>query len=264
MPRAIWKGHITFGMVSIPVALYPGARPDEVSFDLLDRRDFSPIGYLKINKTTRKEVPREEIVRGFRLEDGQYVVVSDKELDEAGGERAKTIDIKEFVASHEIRPFYYETPYYLEPLPAGDKGYSLLRGAMNLRGKVGIARVVLRTRERVAAVFSEGPMLLLNLLRYPSELRDRAELRSPAGQVSEKEIKLAQRLVEEMAAPFDPKEFRDENGERVPPSIRSKAEAGEARAAREEGEPPAAKRPAPRDLMTLLKESVARAGQGHA
>lgn len=265
MSRVLWKGSISFGLVHVPVGVYPGEERKDLSFDLLDRRDLSPVGYRKINKNTGEEVPREEIVKAYRLEDGTYVIVSDEDFERASPRRARTIEIVSFVSAAEIRPVFYESPYLLEPLEDGDKGYALLREALAATGKVGVAKVVLRTRGRLAAVFPDGDALVLNLLRYAHELRDPGRLRLPGRDlsrlgVSDKEVKMAGRLIEDMVEPWKPEQLRDEYRDELLSFIRAKAEKGEAAAARAVPEPGRAAAPVT-DLMSLLKRSVARAEQ---
>lgn len=258
-PHSLWKGAVTFGMVHLPVALYPAQDAAEVDLDLLDRRDHSPVGYRKVNKNTGQEVPPSELARGYRLESGEYVLVDDVRRD--AGDRAHTIEIKSFVAPGEIRPAFFETPYFLEPTPEGDRAYALLREALSRTGRIGIAQVMLRTRLRLAAVVPDGPLLVLNLLRYPSQLRDPSALRTPGSDlaVGAREMKMAERLIEDLTEPWKPERFKDEAREEFLAAVRKKAEAGEAVPPREAPAGPA--RPRAGDLMTLLKESVSRAEQ---
>jgi DNA end-binding protein Ku len=261
MSRPIWKGAINFGMVSIPVALHPGEAADELRFELLDRRDLSPIGYRKVSKTSGQEVPGEEVAKAFRLGEGRYVLVDEGDLTRVAEDRLQTIRIHSFASPAELRPLYYERPYYLESADRGQKGYVLLREALVSTGRVGVAQVVLRTRERLAVIYPEGPLLVLDLLRYPSELRDPAGLNIPRGDaaavgVTDKELKMAQRLIEEMTEPFKPEQFRDLYREELLASLRRKADSG---AVEEVATAPAGRRGEKRpagDLMTLLKKSV--------
>lgn len=259
MPRPFWKGAVTFGMVHIPVSVYPAQDPGEIDLDLLDRRDLSPIGYRKVNKNTGEEVPPSEIVRGFRLDTGDYVLVDEDRFRRDAGDRAHTIEITSFVAPGEVRPSFFETPYYLEPTPDGDRAYALLREALARSGRMGIAQVMFRTRLRLAAVLPDGPLLVLNLLRYPSQLRDTGGLRRPGAdlEVGAREMKMAERLVADLTEPWKPERYKDETREEFLARVREKAEAGEARPAREGPERPP--RAAAGDLMTLLKKSVEQA-----
>jgi DNA end-binding protein Ku len=264
MVRPLWKGHISFGMVTIPVSLLPGDRPDEVSFELLDDRDLSPIGYRKVNKTTGVEVPSDHIVRGFRLEDGQVVTVTDEDFKKAAPERTQRIEIRGFLEEGVVPPLYFDRPYYLEPSPAGLKGYVILREAMRRTRKRAVGSVVLRAREHLALLVVDGPWILMNSLRYASELRDPKDLTAPEKSpedlgIADRELKLAERLIEEMAEPWTPGEYRDRYREELLAAIRRKAERGEARPTPETEAPLPAAKGKVIDMMSLLKESVARA-----
>jgi len=267
MPQMIWKGHITFGLVSIPVALYPAAQSrDEIDFTLLDKKDKSPIGYRKVNKATGEEVPRERITRGFEYGKGRYVIVSDADLRHASPERTQQIAITSFVDPAEVQPTFFDRPYYLEAVPKQEKGYALLRETMRKSGKMAIATVVIHTRQHLAALVAEENVLVLNLLRYPQELRDPSRLNLPGKSlkalgVSDKELKMAERLVEQMVEPWDPSKYRDEYRDELTAFIRKRAKAGKL-------EEPEVEEPAPRkagkviDIMSLLKQSVDKAEKG--
>lgn len=151
MPRAIWKGSISFGLVSVPVSLYPGEKRDELHLSLLDSKDFAPVGYKRVNKLSGEEVPSERIVRGYEYEKGEYVVLTEEDLKRANVEATQTVQIVDFVDGGQIPLAYYDRPYYLEPQKRGEKAYALLRETLRRTGKVGIAKVVLRTREHLAA-----------------------------------------------------------------------------------------------------------------
>lgn len=266
MARPIWKGHVSFGMVNIPVTLVSADRPERVPFELLDDRDLSPIGYRKVNKNSGQEVPRDHIARGFRLDDGQVVLVSDEDLKEAAPERTQTLEIHGFVAMNEVPPLYFERPYFLQPTTAGEKGYVLLREAMTATKRAAIGSVVLHARQHLALLFVDGPRLVMNTLRYPSELKDPGDVapkKSPDELgIREKEIKMAERLVEEMAEPWEPEKYHDAYRDELMAAIKRKAESGEAK--------PTADVPAEADqgkakvtdLMALLKQSVDRAAGG--
>jgi len=264
MPRGIWKGHISFGLVNIPVVLHPAETREELDLDLLDKRDFSPIGYLKVNKRTGREVPKEEIVRGFKYRDGKYVVVSDQDLKRASPERTQRVDIRSFTDAREIDPRFYERPYYLEPAPKQGKPYALLREALKRTGKVGIATVVIRTRQHLAALVPLDSVLVLNVLRYADELRDPNTLNLPSGSLkalgtTENELKMAERLIEEMVEPWDPERYKDEYEKELLAYIKKKAERGETELV-EEPERPQRQRGEIVDIMHLLKQSVEQAG----
>src|SRR5690349_22652082 len=199
MARGLWKGAISFGLVNVPVELFSAQkRSSELDLTMLDRRDMAPVGYKRVNKTSGKEVPWEDVVKGYEYEDGQYVVLSEEDFRRANPELAKTVDIMAFVDRSDIAPHYFETPYYLGPGKRGEKAYALLRDALAKAGKVGIATVVIRTRQYLAAVIPQGELLVMNTLRYAAELRDPKELDIPASKVTAKEIDLALRLMKAM------------------------------------------------------------------
>jgi DNA end-binding protein Ku len=175
----LWKGAISFGLVHVPVSLYPATRTDEVSFDMLDKRDFAPVGYRRYNKLTGEEVPWAEIVKGYEYEEGQYVVVTPEDFKQANVKATQTVEILSFAEAASIDPYYFETPYYLEPGKRGEKGYALLREVLRRTKQVGIAQVVIRARQHLAALIPVDRMLILNTLRYPNELRPASELELP-------------------------------------------------------------------------------------
>lgn len=265
MANIVWKGAIRFGLVNIPVALHTAERHAELDFTLLDRKDHSPIGYRKVNKRTGREVPRTDLVRAMEVEEGRFVEISDEEIRRALPERTQRIDIMAFVGQDEIDPVYFARPYYLEPAEQSERAYAILREALRRTGRVGIASVVFRTREHVCALMARGPLLVLDVLRYPQELRDPGELNLPPAAVEKlgiaaRELEMAERLVSEMAEPWDPERHRDRYRDELLEVIRQKARTGAVPA-------PAVTAPLPRageplDLMALLKRSVEeRAGR---
>lgn len=261
MPQMIWNGHITFGLVSIPVALHPAERRDDLDFTLLDKKDMSPIGYRKVNKATGEEVPRERITRGFEYKKGRYVIVSDADLRRASPERTQQIAIMSFVDPADVEPKYFDRPYYLEAAPKQEKGYALLREALRKSRKVAIATVVIRTRQYLAALTAEKVVLVLELLRYPQELRDPSSLNLPGKSVktlgiSDKELKMADRLVEQMVEPWDPSKYRDEYRDELTAFIRKRAKAGKIEEPETEEAAPRKKGAKVIDIMSLLKQSL--------
>jgi DNA end-binding protein Ku len=264
MPRAIWKGSISFGLVNIPVGLYSAESRDEVHFNLLDRRDMSPIHYQRINAETGKEVPWEETVRGYQFEKGRYVVLSDADLAGVNPEASQTIDITDFVDLSEITPVYFERPYYLAPDKKGAKSYALLRETLRRTGKAGIAKVVIHTRQYLSAVFATGDAIALNLMRFADELRDAADLGLPAGKqgLSEKELQMAKRLVEEMVDDWKPERYRDDYQTDVMKLIDERVASGHLEAPAEKATPRRPQRGGKvLDLMALLKRSVEEGGR---
>jgi DNA end-binding protein Ku len=260
MARAFWKGSISFGLVEIPVTLRPALQSDDLSFTLLNRKDFAPVGYKRYDKSTGREVSWDQIVRGYEYEPDEYVVLSDDELRSANAKATQTVEIVEFVEGAEIDPLYFDTPYYVEPQKRGSKSYALLREALRKSGKVGIARVVLRTRQHVAALLVRGEALVLNLLRYAHELRPAADLDVPAKAtgVSPREVHMAEQLIDGMAASWRPEEFRDEYRDDVMALVKKKIKAHQTHTIVEPEAGPEAPRPSKEvvDLMPLLKQSL--------
>src|SRR6478609_4247910 len=213
MPRELWKGAIQFGLVHIPVSLFPAEQRDELSFSMLDRRDLQPVGYKRFNKTTGDEVPYEQIVKGYEYDEGHYVTLEKEDFQRANVEATQTVDILGFIERDQLPSFFFESPYYLAPGKHGDKGYALLREVLVRTGRVGIASVVIRTRAHLAALYAVENMLVLNTLRYANELRDPTELKVPedlkAAKVTPREIDMAERLVEDMEMDWDPAKYHD-------------------------------------------------------
>lgn len=265
MGQAIWKGSVGFGLVNIPVTLYSAsARADELRFTMLDRRDMSPIGYKKVSKSSGEEVPKEEQVKGFEVEEGRFVVLDDGDFKKAAPERAQRVDIFAFVGLEEIDPAFFSRPYYLEPAAKSDKVYALLRETLKRTRRAGIAKVVLRAREHLSALIAREGLLLLELLRYPEELRDPGELRLPETnlkklKISETELKMAERLVSDLEAEWRPESYKDEYREQLLEFIRRKAETGKAEPVAIPKKP---REEPPEDIMALLKQSVAKAETG--
>jgi DNA end-binding protein Ku len=265
MARVIWKGQLSFGLVEIQVGLFTATTSDHVSFSLLDRRDMAPIGYKKVNKRTGEEVPSKELVRGFEIEDDQYVVLTDEDLASANVEATHTIDVVAFCEASEIDPRYFDTPYYLAPTKKGSKAYALLRETLRRTQKVGIARVVLRSRQYIAAVLPIGPILVLDVLRYAAEVKEPKELEVPSDDleklgVRENELKMAEMLVDSLTHEFDPGEWKDEYRDDLMEMIHRKAEEGTTAVARPPEEGTSKKGAEVVDIMELLKKSVDAAG----
>ena len=213
MPRELWKGAIQFGLVHIPVSLFPAEQSEELSFTMLDRRDLQPVGYKRFNKTTGEEVPYEQIVKGYEWSEGEYVTLEKEDFKRANVEATQTVDIFGFVDKESLPTFFFESPYYLAPGKHGDKGYALLRETLIRTGRIGLATVVIRTREHLAALYAVDNVLVLNTLRYATELRDPADLKLPAdlkaAKVTPKEVDMAERLVKDMEIEFDPSKYHD-------------------------------------------------------
>jgi DNA end-binding protein Ku len=260
MARAIWKGSISFGLVNIPVGLYSAESRDDISFKLLDRKTKSPIHYKRVSEESGKEVPWEQTVRGYEVDKGKYVVLSDEDLKRAAPEATQTIDILGFVDLKDISPLFFDKPYFLAPDSKGTKAYALLRETLRRTGKVGIAKVVIRTRQYLAAVVARGDsdVLTLELMRYAHELRDPAELDVPRGKegVSDKELQMAIRLVEGMEEAWDPDKYKDDYRSDLMKMIEKRAKSGELEGSTEPAPKPEARGGKVVDLMALLKRSL--------
>lgn len=268
MARAIWKGSISFGLVQIPVGLFSAASPDELSFRQLDKRNMSPIGYKKYNKNTGEDVDGGEIVKAYEYESGQYVVLSDEDLRRANPEKTQTVEITDFVDLDEIRAVYFDKPYYLAPTGKNKKAYALLREALRRTGKVGIAKVVIRSREYLSAVVPDGDVLVLEILRYPEEIRATDDLEVPHGDaadlgLNERELEMAERLVEGMTTEWDPAKYTDTYRNDLMQLIQQRIESGNTNAPDESPvEEVVSEKGDVIDIMALLKRSVEATGRG--
>src|SRR5687767_2196124 len=263
MPRGLWKGAISFGLVNVPVELFSvEKRSSELDLTMLDRRDLAPVGYMRYNKSSGKDVPWEDVVKGYEYSDGRYVVLSEEDFRRANVEASKTVEIHGFVELGSIPPQYYETPYYLSPGKRGEKAYALLRDALLKAGKAGIATVVIRTRQYLAAVVPQNEVLLLATLRYAGEVRGADELGIPEklGKVkaTAKELELALRLIEDMSEEWQPAKYKDTYREDLLQRIEEKVKAGQTEEITEpeKGEARDRKGAEVIDLMALLKKSV--------
>jgi DNA end-binding protein Ku len=267
VPSRLWTGSISFGLVNIPVSLVTAEQRDELDFTLLDKRDSSPIGYQKISKRTGKPVPGDRIVRGVEHTNGRYVIVSDADLRRASPERTQRIDVLAFVEATAIPPLYFDRPYYLEPARGGERGYALFREALRRSGKVAVASVVVKTRQHLAAVLVYDRVLVLDVLRYASELRDPSKLRVPgtnqkALRIPDRELKMAERLVAEMTEDWDPQKYHDEYRDELLAFIKKRGRAGQLTSAPETEEKPATRKQADIiEIAELLKRSLAKTGE---
>jgi DNA end-binding protein Ku len=262
MARGLWKGAISFGLVNVPVELFSAQkRSAELDLTMLDKRDLAPVGYKRVNKATGKDVPWEDVVKGYEYQDDKYVVLSEEDFRRANPEASKTVDIVAFVDLADIDPQYFETPYYLAPGKRGEKAYALLRDAMAKAGKAGIATVVIRTKQYLAALVPQGEALMLNTLRYHAELKDAADLEIPdklkAAKVTGKELDMALRLIDDMSDDWQPEKYRDTYHEDLLKRIEEKVAAGQTEQITEpEKEAKAQKGGEVIDLMALLRKSV--------
>lgn len=271
MPRVLWKGAISFGLVHIPVGLYSAEKRNNFDLTMLDRRTMKPVGFKRYNKETGEEVSWDQIVKGYEYEKSRYVVLTDEDFRRANVEATQTIDILRFVESEEIAPMYFETPYYLAPDRRGEKGYALLRETLKHTRKVGIANVVIRTRQYVAALIPVDDVIVLNTLRYADEVRAADELEVPpknvkAVGVTPRETDMAVKLVEEMTGGWNPKDYRDTYHEDLLKLIDKRIKAGETEVISPPETTPETEEEPSRsnvvDLMALLKRSVQDRAKG--
>lgn len=249
--RAMWSGSISFGLVNIPVKLYSGSQSDSLDLDMLRKSDLCPIKYLRVCKTDNKEVPYEEIVKGYEYSDGEYIVLTDEDFENASLEKSHLIDIIDFIDEKEIDTRYFEKPYYLEPDRSGPKAYALLREALKRSGKVGVANYVLRNRGSLGIVRPLDNLLVLNQIRYSDEVRDASDLKLPGDDnIREQEVTLALSLIDQLTVKFDPAKYKDRYIDDLKRLIEEKAQGRQ---------PAPAKAPPPpkvADMMALLKESL--------
>jgi DNA end-binding protein Ku len=264
--RSLWKGSISFGLVNIPVALHSVTAEQKLSFRLLDRRDFAPVHYQRVNQKSGKEVPWDDIVKGYEYEKDEFVVLGDADFERANVQATQTIAISEFVDGAEISPIYFDKPYYLTPLKHGEKGYALLREVLRRTGKVGIARMVLRSREYLAALIVHGDVLVVDLLRFAHELRDADKLAVPGKdikqlKISEREIAMAKQLVETLEEPWHPEQFHEQYYDDLMKIIDAKIKSGKTKTIEERSRTTAPRTSKIVDITHLLKQSVERAQQ---
>jgi DNA end-binding protein Ku len=262
MPRPIWTGAVSFGLVYIPVQLHSASHTSSLDLDFLDRRDFSPVGYQRVNKRTGKVVEWADIVKGYQYQKGEYVALSDDDFRQANVKATQTVDIQQFTELENIPPEYFETPYFLSPGKGGAKVYALLREALRKAKKAAVATFVMRGRQHLALVYPQGKALMLNTLRFAEEIRsaDDLELPEKTAGVTPKELAMAERLVDEMTGEWDPSQFKDTYSKdllaRIKEKIRNK-ETHELTAAPKTREPRQSAQVI--DLMEVLKKSL---GQG--
>ncbi|MDO8879618.1 MAG: Ku protein [Coriobacteriia bacterium] len=266
MPRPLWNGVISFGLVTIPVSLYPAkSTENDIRFTLLHERDMRPVRNRR-EDDLEHEVPWEEAVKGYEYEPGQYVIITEDELRAANVEATQSIDIIGFIDADEIDPTYYTSPYYTEPTKAGRKAYALLRETLRRTGRVGVAKVVIRTRQHLCALRAAGPMLLVEVLRWPYQLRSAADFDLPAEDldslgVTEAELGMAEQLVGSMVATWDPAQYTDTYRDDLLRLVEDKVEHGAVTTVAEEPPEEAPAEGTVVDIMSLLKRSVERRAQ---
>jgi len=253
--RPIWKGSISFGLVYIPISVYPATREEKLSFRQLRATDLSPIKYKKVAEADAKEVTADQIVKGYEYERGQFVIMKDEDFAKVKIESTHSIDITDFVELEQVDPKYFYKPYFLEPQKGGEKAYGLLHKALAGTGKIGIAKVVISNREHLASVKPDGLFLILELMHFASEILSPEALKNaPTSAISDKELKMAQTLIESMSVAWEPEKYRDEYRTAVLELIEQKAQH------REIADRPAAPVRATNvvDLVKVLQESLSR------
>ena len=252
--RALWKGAITFGLVTIPVSLFPATRREELKFRQLRASDQSPVNYKRVAEADGKEVPWDQIVKGYEYEKGKFVVLKDEDFARVDVEATQTVDIMNFVSIDDVDPLLFYKPYFLEAAKGGDKAYVLLRDALLDTGKIAIAKVVIRTRQHLAAVKPQKKGLMLELMHFPKELLDASEFNEPAAKaVGKAEMQMAKQLIESMTTDWQPEQYNDDYHEALEKLIEEKIEHPTQTA-----KPPAKKKQATNviDLVAVLQESL--------
>ena len=259
MARAIWKGSISFGLVNIPIALYSATRREELKFRLLRKSDLSPVNYKRVAEKDGKEVSWDQIVKGYEYEKGKYVVLKDEDFERVDLEATQTVDIKDFVDQEDIDPMFFYKPYYLEPQKGGDKAYALLRDALKDSNKVGIAKVVIKTRQYLAGVKPEDSALVLELMHFADELADAEKLHVPKKtEVGKREMNMAKSLIDSMSSKWNPEKYKDDYREALMEVIEEKVEAGGKEI---EEKPKRAPKPTKIiDLVSVLQKSLEQSG----
>lgn len=263
MPRPIWSGTLSFGLLNVPIQLMSGERRTDISFRMLDSRNNKPVRYERVNSDTGEEVPWKDIVKAYEYEKGSYVVLDENDIKAAAPESHETVEIEAFVDAESISPNYYEKPYVLLPGKKAEKGYVLLRETLAKTGKIGIARVVIRTREYLAAVMPQDGALIMVLLRYPQEVVDVHDFNIPEKsaaeyRVSPKELEMAEQLIESMSGKWKPEDYRDEFRARLHQVIEKRLKQKGVVSAPEETESHLPENAATNvvDFMALLKQSI--------
>lgn len=256
--RAIWKGTISFGLVSIPVSLYPAIQREELHFRLLRATDHSPVNYKRVAESDGKEVPWDKIVKGYEYEKGKFVILKDEDFKRVDIEATQTVDIMSFVTLQDVDPLLFYKPYHLEVGKGGGKAYVLLRDALEKSGKIAIAKVVIKTRQHLAALKPQGKNIMLELMHFPDELRDTKDLKAPeGGSPAKAEMNMAQKLIDSMTTPWKPEDYKDVYREALEDMIEDKVAHGDSKPVKATK----TKRPSNViDLVAVLQESLQRSG----
>jgi DNA end-binding protein Ku len=252
--RALWKGAISFGLVTIPVSLYPATKREELKFRLLRKSDHSPVNYRRVAEADGKEVSWDQIIKGYEYEKGKFVIIKDEDFARVDVEATQTVNIMNFVALADVDPLLFYKPYYLEAAKGGDKAYVLLRDALVESGKIAISTVVIRTRQHLAAVKPQKKGLMLELMHFPEELLDASEFKEPVEKsVSKAEMQMAKQLIQSMTSDWKPEQYTDQYHQALEKVIEEKIEHGD-----EEPHLPVQKKKPSNvvDLVSVLQQSI--------
>lgn len=253
--RPVWKGTISFGLVSIPISLVTAEKSTQIKFHLIDSKDSSRIRYQRVNDDTGEEVPWDRIVKGFEYADGNYLLLSDEDFEKVKPEATKSIDIEQFIEGEELDPMLLDKPYYILSQKGGEKPYVLLREVLQEADKMAIARIVIRTKEHLCAIYAQGEALVLNLIRFSNEVRAAEDLSFPdKAKITKKEKDLALQLIESMTEPWEPEEYKNEYSEALMKWIEEKIETGEDPEPDTEDEETDDSKVV--DIMELLRQSI--------
>ena len=260
MPRALWKGAISFGLVYVPVELHTASRENTLPLHMLDSRDFAPVGYQRVNKKTGKEVDWAHIVKGYEYKKGEFVALADSDFKHANVKASETIEIDTFCDVSQIPAMYYEKPYYLAPAKGGDKVYALLRQALDSTGKVAVATFVMHQRQHLCAISPQGSSLMLLTLRFADEVLPATDVKSNA-RIAPAELAMAKQLVQSMQGSFTASKFKDTYRADLKRRVQEKIRKKQTHAVDVE-EPAGDERPKAQviDLMAALKASLAKSG----
>jgi DNA end-binding protein Ku len=257
--RSIWTGSISFGLINIPVKVYSASEDRALKFRLLDKHGHCPISYAKVCRSTNREIPYEDIVKGYEYQKGDFVVLTDEDFQKAAPKKTKTIEVRGFVDEMEIPAKFFDKPYYLEPDPKAQKAYVLLREALKRSKKVAVATWVLKDKEHTAMIRTEGRALMLIQLRYQDEIRDPTDLHLPeSANFSKRELELAVSLIEQLENHWNAKEYKDTYTEQLKKVIARKAKGKPIKVAKETEPVPTDMR----DLMRALRESIEQEQRG--
>ncbi len=253
--RPIWSGAISFGLIYIPVKLYPATQTQDLDFDLIHRKDMAGIRYARMSRDTGEEVPYEEIVKGFQYSPGNYVIVENEDFERARGGKSKVIDILSFVNIDDIDDKYFEKPFYLEPTEQAQQGYALLREALKKTNKAALVKFMVRTREHLGVLKPEENMIILDQMRFAAEIRSTDELELPGNEeVGSRELEMAVRLIDQLTQPWNPEQYRDTYIDELREVIQRKAEGQKLAPVKEEEIPTEVT-----DLFARLSESLDQA-----